>query len=84
VAVGLLGILKKVSMSYYSCINGKGICKKEWVREEELIGPMLDYLDKIQLPTDLIAKIKDCLKKSFESEQEFYKQTHENLRREPD
>lgn len=40
---------------------------------------MLDYLDRIQLSDDLIAKITDYLKKSFESEQEFYKQTHENL-----
>jgi site-specific DNA recombinase len=45
---------------------------------------MLDYLDRIQLPDDLIAKITDYLKKSFESEQEFYKQTHENLRKELD
>jgi hypothetical protein len=54
------------------------------VREEELIGPMLNYLDRIQLPDDLIAKITDYLKKSFEAEQEFYKQTHENLRKELD
>lgn len=45
---------------------------------------MLDYLDRIQLPDDLIAKITDYLKKSFETEQEFYKQTHENLRKELD
>ena len=36
------------------------------------------------MPDDLIAKITDYLKKSFESEQEFYKQTHENLRKELD
>jgi hypothetical protein len=51
------------------------------VREEELISPMLDYLDRIQLPDELIAKVTDYLKKSFETEQEFYKQTHENLRK---
>jgi hypothetical protein len=32
----------------------------------------------------LIEKIVDYLKKSFETEQEFYKQTHENLRKELD
>jgi hypothetical protein len=32
----------------------------------------------------LIEKIVDYLKKSFEAEQEFYKQTHENLRKELD
>lgn len=80
----ITGDIKKSKYVYYSCTNGKGTCKKEWVREEELIGPMLDYLDKIQLPDDLIAKITDYLKKCFESEQEFYKQTHENLRKELD
>ena len=45
---------------------------------------MLDYLDRIQLSDDLIAKITDYLKKFFESEQEFYKQTHVNLRKELD
>ena len=80
----ITGDIKKSKYVYYSCTNGKGTCKKEWVREEELIDPMLDYLDRIQLPDDLIAKITDYLKKSFESEQEFYKQTHENLRKELD
>jgi phage-related minor tail protein len=45
---------------------------------------MLDYLGRIRLSDDLIAKITDYFKKSFESEQEFYKQTHENLRKELD
>lgn len=80
----ITGDIKKSKYVYYSCTNGKGTCKKEWVREEELVGPMLDYLDRIQLSDDLIAKITDYLKKSFEAEQEFYKQTHENLRQELD
>jgi hypothetical protein len=29
--------------------NTSAVILKEWVREEELIGPMLDYLDRIQL-----------------------------------
>ena len=45
---------------------------------------MLEYLDKIKVSDDLIEKIVDYLKKSFEAEQEFYKQTHENLRKELD
>ena len=47
---------------------------------------MLEYLDKIKVTDDLIEKIVDYLKKSFEAEQEqeFYKQTHENLRKELD
>jgi hypothetical protein len=56
----------------------------EWVREEELLSPMLEYLDKIKVSDDLIEKIVDYWKKSFEAEQEFYKQTHENLRKELD
>lgn len=80
----ITGDVKKGKYTYYSCTNGKGVCKKEWVREEELVAPMLDYLERIQLSDDLIEKIVDYLKKSFEAEQEFYKQTHENLRKELD
>lgn len=80
----ITGDIKKNKYVYYSCTNGKGICKKEWVREEELLSPMLEYLDKIKVSDDLIEKIVDYLKKSFEAEQEFYKQTHENLRKELD
>src|ERR1700730_13279133 len=76
------GDIKKNKYIYYSCTSGKGTCKKEWVREEELLSPMLEYLDKIKVSDDLIEKIVDYLKKSFEAEQEFYKQTHENLRTE--
>jgi site-specific DNA recombinase len=80
----ITGDIKKNKYVYYSCTNGKGICKKECVREEELLSPMLEYLDKIKISDDLIEKIVDYLKKSFEAEQEFYKQTHENLRKELD
>lgn len=82
--LSITGDIKKNKYIYYSCINGKGICKKEWIREEELLGPMFEYLDKIKVLDDLTEKIVDYLKKSFEAEQEFYKQTHENLRKELD
>jgi hypothetical protein len=39
---------------------------------------------KSKVSDDLIEKIVECLKKSFEAEQEFYKQTHENLRKKLD
>lgn len=38
----ITGNIKKNKYVYYSCTHGKGICKKEWVREEELLSPMLD------------------------------------------
>ena len=49
-------VKKKGRYTYYSCTNGKGICKKEWVPEKELVAPMLDYLERIQLSDDLIEK----------------------------
>jgi len=54
------------------------------VREEELVAPMLEYLERIQLSDDLVEEIVGYLKKSFEAEQEFHKQTQESLRKELD
>ena len=55
----ITGDIKKSKYVYYSCTNGKGICKKEWVREEELLGPILECLDKIKISDDLIEKVVD-------------------------
>ncbi len=80
----ITGDIKKEKYTYYSCTNGKKICKKQWIREEELIEPLMKHLDRIQLSDDLTEKIVTYLKKAFETEQEFYVQAQKNLRKEQD
>ena len=80
----ITGDIKKNKYVYYSCTNGKGTCKNEWIREEKVLGLILERLDKIKVSDDLIEKVVDYLKKSFEAKQEFYKHTDENIRKELD
>ena len=59
---------------YYSCTNSKGICKREYVNENELLKPVYKVLDKFSTITentqkDLIAE----LRRSTEIEVEFHK-----------
>ena len=78
------GDIKKKKYVYYSCNNSKKICKKSWVREERLLEPLMEYLDKIQLPDAVIDDIVAYLKKSYAHEQDFFKLSQENLRKELD
>lgn len=78
------GDIKKQKYIYYSCNNSKRICEKVWVREEKILEPLLEYLDKIQLPDALIEEIVDYLKRSYAHEQEFFKHSQERLRKELD
>lgn len=66
------------------CNNSKKVCKKICVREEKLLKPLLEYLDKIQLPDALIEDIINYLKQSFTHEQNFFKDSQEKLRKELD
>ena len=59
---GVTGDIKKKKYTYYSCTNSKRICKKDWVREEDLLAPLMEYLDRIQLPDTVIEKIVEYLK----------------------
>ncbi|WP_158623015.1 hypothetical protein [Neochlamydia sp. S13] len=40
--------IKKQKYIYYSCNNSKRTCQKIWVREEQLLAPLMEYLDQIQ------------------------------------
>lgn len=66
--------IKKGKYIYYSCTNAKGICKKEYVNENDLLKPIYKVLNKFSTITkdvqdDLIAE----LRKSTEAEVEFHK-----------
>ena len=59
------GYIKKKKYIYYSFNDSKKICKKTCVREEKLLEPLMEYLEKIQLPDALIEDIVSYLRQSF-------------------
>ena len=59
---------------YYSCTNSKGICKREYVNEKELLKPIYKVLNKFSTITedvqnDLVAE----LRKNTEAEVEYHR-----------
>lgn len=48
------GDIKKKIYIYDSCNNSKQTCKKIWIREEQLLAPLLQYFDKIRLSDEQI------------------------------
>jgi site-specific DNA recombinase len=81
---GVTGDIKKKKYIYYSCTNSKRVCQKVWTREEDLLAPLMEYLDRIQLPDAVIEEIVDYLKKAYAHEQAFFKTSQEALRKELD
>lgn len=70
---------------YYSCTNYRRMHKKRvYVKEEELMSPIYDTLKNIQMSDERIEEIVDGLKNINEAKNEFYEQTHSNLRKEYD
>lgn len=55
------GDVKKQKYTYYSCNNSKRICKKRWIREENLLADMLAHFDQISLSNRQIAEVIDTL-----------------------
>ena len=70
---------------YYSCTNAKGICKREYINENELLKPIYKVLNKFETITedvqnDLIGE----LRKNTEAEVEFHKIQVDRVRKEYD
>ena len=70
---------------YYSCTNGKGICKKVYINEKDLLKPVYDVLERFEsiteeMQNDLVAE----LRKTTESEIAFHKAQITRLRTEYD
>jgi len=66
---------------YYSCTNSKGICKREYVNENELLKPIYKVLNKFSTITedvqnDLVAE----LRKNTEAEVEYHKNQIDRIR----
>jgi len=74
--------LKKGKYVYYSCANGKKMCTRVWIREEELLKPIYDALDAIQMPDKKIVKIVDGLKRASADKTAFHHRIITNLDKE--
>jgi L-rhamnose mutarotase len=55
-----------------------------WTREEDLLAPLMEQLERIQLPDAVIEEIIEYLKKAYAHEQAFFKTSQEALRKELD
>jgi len=76
--------IKKKRYIYYSCTNGKGGCKRTYVREEHLLKPLMEYFDCISLSEEQIATITEYLREIHHSESRFHKDSLAALRKEQD
>lgn len=78
------GDIKKQIHIYYSCGNSKKICKKTYVNEKKLLEILLGHFDRIKLTDIQIQEIITNLKQTYASEQIFFKNSQETLRKEFD
>jgi site-specific DNA recombinase len=70
---------------YYSCTNSKKLHdKRAYIREEDLLKPVYEVLEKIQLPDDKIQKITEYLKETNEAKNLFQEKALRSLRKEYD
>jgi len=66
---------------YYSCTNAKGICKREYVNEKDLLKPIFKVLDKFATITQNVQdRLVTELRKNVESEVEFHKNQVDRVR----
>ena len=66
---------------YYSCTNAKGVCKREYVNEKELLKPIYKILDKFSTITeDIQNDLITELRKNTEAEVEFHKKQVNRVR----
>lgn len=76
--------IKKERYIYYSCTNGKGGCKRVYIREEELLKPLLDYFDRIALSDEQVEEVTEYLREIYCSESKFHRESLAALRKEQD
>ena len=70
-----------LTYTYYSCTNAKGICKRVYVPEQDLLKPVYKILDKFETITEETQNgLVDELRKNTESEIVFHKAQINRLR----
>lgn len=68
---------------YYHCTNFHGNCpnKKVWLREKDLLEQIKVVFQSLKLEPDALEKLKDELKAAHASEQQYYEQNINGLKR---
>lgn len=75
------GDIKKQKYVYYSCHNSKRICVKKWIREERLVGTILEHFDTIQLTDEQVEEIIQFIENSEAEENVSIKHELDRLNR---
>lgn len=70
---------KRGYLIYYSCTNAKHNCKRDYMREEKLLEPVLEILSKLELPKEKVAELVKALRKSTESKGLYQKEERNRL-----
>jgi len=72
--------IKKNKYIYYHCTNFYGNCNKIYVREEELVKPIIDILKNLKLAPKIQDQLVTALRKNEESKNGFHKSQLTKLR----
>lgn len=73
--------IKKEKYTYYSCTNYKGICKKTWIREEELLEPIHKLLEGLKMSQERVDTIVEDLRVINENKNEYHRREIDNLQK---
>ena len=69
---------------YYSCTNYRKNCERVYVPEKELLKPVYEVLEGLEMPDERIQEITDGLRSMGQSEASFHKFHMSNLKKEYD
>lgn len=71
--------IKKNKYIYYHCTNFKGICKKEYVRQEELENQFATLLEQIQITDEVKDIVLEAMRESLKDKIEYHTKLVEGL-----
>jgi site-specific DNA recombinase len=80
----ITAMMAKKKYIYYHCTNYKRNCEKVYIKEKDLLDPVLKVLKGLQLPQFRIDEITESLKGLEESKNKFHKDQLKVLREEYD
>ncbi len=70
---------------FYSCTNAKGICKRQYINEQDLLKPIYEVLNSFSnISEDIQKELVQELRKTTEAEIEFHKKQMHRIRKDYD
>ena len=76
--------IKKGKFIYYSCTNYRKECERVYVPEKELLKPVYEVLQGLEMPDERVQEITEGLRSLGQSEANFHKFHITNLKKEYD